>query len=338
MNIDFNFTQINRAIMHHILGKGQDGNVRCEYSNSLIPIGNDVRKILIDRLRSSFGMQSRSFELTLKNDADGSVFFYLNDLSQTEDGEFIERSKAIANLLADNSNRGSIPGGFLLVLDCTYQEQNLYILIKAEPHSALNIANWQAHALNDIILSPSQKLYKSFLMLKERSGNTKDDFSYMLFDDQFTNGSSLARYFYSDFLGLSIEGNSYVLTKMFYENMLKLIKKIYEKEYDQKAHIENLLQSSLNNERVTISPRDIVNDIIPLDKRDDFLNKICVNEFSRSFPKNISGLSTVLRKKNVEICNGLKLVGNSTLFTDRITIEDALDRPGVKIITVDTNE
>ncbi len=338
MNINFGLTTINRAIMHHILGKDQDGNVRCEYSDSLIPIDFDVRKILMDRLRTAFGLQSRSFELLLNNDAEGSVFSYLYNLSDTDDTEFIERSKSIVNLLAENSKRGSIPNGFLLVLDCIYDNKQLYIIIKAEPHSALNISNWQAHALKDIILSPSQKLYKAFLMLNDKPGSTKDDFSYMLFDDQFANGSSLAKYFYSDFLGLTIEGNSFVLTKMFYENVVKLIKKEFKTDYDQKARIEDLLQSRMNDERTTINPRDIINDIIPLEKRDNFLNKICNDEFSHSFPKNRSSLLNVLNKKNVEICDGLKLVGKSMLFDNKVTIEEDRDRPGIKIITVDTND
>lgn len=325
--------------MHQILGKtALNENAYCEFSEELLDIDRETEAILIKRLTSSFGRNSKSFELTMADDSEGSTFSFLKSLRTLPDDDFIDNTKHVADLLARNSNRGGIPGGFLLFLDCEYQTVPLYILIKAEPHDAISIAHHQAQALRDIILSPTQKLYKAFCMVQKTSGMKKDDFSYLLFDDQFTSGTTLARYFYNGFLGLTFKDNSALLTKLFYDRMSAMIKMEFVTDYDQRANIESSLYSIMIDQTQTINPTLVINTIIPIEYRDCFLNKICIDEFTRSFTKDTSALVNAMSKRRVDICEGLKISGNADFMSSKVEVKDDPERPGVKIIIVDTNQ
>lgn len=339
VNINYTFIQIQRAIMHQIIGKtAYNANTRCEYSEELLELDDVAKGILISRLSDALGLNSKSFKLDLANDGIDSTFSLMKNITSLDEQGFIDNSKDIATHLAMSSNRGGIPGGFLLFLDCQYNSRPLYILIKAEPHDALSIAHHQAQALKDIILSPSQKMYKVFCMIQNDSEQTKDSFTYLLFDEQFSSGVNLAKYFYKDFLGLTLSGNSALMTKMFYEKMLMLIRKNFLEDYSMRAHIEEELASILTNEEMLIVPSQIINSIIPLEHRDLFLNKICTDEFSQSFSKDLSQLRLVLAKKRVDICKGIKLSGDTEFFSSKVNIGEDPERPGIVIITVDTNE
>lgn len=87
-----------------------------------------------------------------------------------------------------------------------------------------------------------------------------------------------------------------------------------------------------------IVPRRVINSIIPLGHRDLFLNKICTDEFAQSFSKDLSQLRLVLAKKRVDICKGIKLSGDAEFFSSKVNIGEDPERPGIVIITVDTNE
>lgn len=68
------------------------------------------------------------------------------------------------------------------------------------------------------------------------------------------------------------------------------------------------------------------------------MNKICTDEFSQSFSKDLSQLRLVLAKKRVDICKGIKLSGDTEFFSSKVSIGEDPERPGIVIITVDTNE
>lgn len=336
--INFNFLDVKRAIMHRILGKTNfQESSSCEYSEELLNMDNETESILKERLVSAFGKNSKSFELAMSDDSEGSAFSYFANMGRLSDEDFIDNSKAIGDLLAKSSNKAGIPGGFLLILDCEYNCVPLYILIKAEPHDALSVMHHQTQALRDIILSPTQKMYKAFCMFQNNQQIGKQDFTYYLFDNQFASGTDLARYFYEDFLGLTISENSKLLTKMFYERMTKTIKDFYSDNYEEKARAEKSLYSMMSDKTPTINPTSVINSIIQNADRDHFLNKICHGEFERSFTKDLSALEKTMSKRRIDVCDGLKIIGNATFIDSKVEIQDDPNRPGFKIITVDTN-
>lgn len=340
--IIYNTLRINRMVMHRIVARTADvDHATVEYNDTLIPIDREIEIILKDRLSSSFGRHSKSFELSIENDDADSTFNFVKDIVDMSDDVFISNSHDIADLLAAaQGNKGNVPGGYLLIIDCTnYDHHPVYVLMKAESHNALNIVGNSAHALQNIILSPAQKLYKSAVF--ERIGNsnplTKGDFSTHLFDSQFNSGTKLASYYYKDFLGLTISGNAPIETKNFYNLMVSTTESAYADNVDLINHIKDQVVSLLTSEVATITPREAILNIVPEAQRDLFIRKVA-NEYEGSFVKNISLLSHQLNNRTVKLGQGLKLFGPTNLFNNEtITIETDENDPSIKIIKIRTN-
>ena len=143
-------------------------------------------------------------------------------MKSKSDPDFIQSSKDIADILADSQKRTNIPGGYIILLDALDEEKSIYIIIKAEPHQALQRVDVQSQIslLKSVFLSPSQKLYKIGILCErlDPSGeNPSDRFECWLFDDQFRAESHPAEYFYKDFLGFTIGNNAKIQSQRFYD-------------------------------------------------------------------------------------------------------------------------
>ena len=274
--IVYNRLQIERAIMHRIYPKstGRRDYAEVEPSNTKIELNINLKNILIERFQSSFGNQSKSFELSIENVDDGSCFNLVKDLHDSDDETFISLSKDIAELLATAQSNKQIPGGYFLLLDCKKSDGlAVCVCLKAEAHNALNIIGHSAQALENIILSPAQKMYKAVVFEQISNSDTlcKVNFKVFLFDSQFSIGSKLAEYFYKDFLGLTIADNSKILTKRFYELMDKTIDEAYPTNTEKSYELKNGVSAIINSQNNTIHPSSIISDLIDLEKRDLFI-------------------------------------------------------------------
>lgn len=330
---------IQRVIMHRICSKvsGLIDSASVNPSDSMIELNDNLKRILQDRLITSFGNQSKSFELSIANTAEGSCFSLIKDLHAVDDTTFIALSKDIAELLASAQGNKQIPGGYFLLLDCLRHDGSpVYICLKAEAHSALSVTENSAQALENIILSPAQKMYKAAVFEQVSSGTPLDynNFRAYLFDSQFNSGTKLAEYFYKDFLGLTISDNARILTKQFYELMNATIDAAYLTDVEKSYECKDSLYTVINNHETTINPSAIISEIIELDKRDLFIRKV-VNVLPSSFPKDTNLLQNVLRSKNLRFGDSIRLsVRNDGL--NNISISSDPENPNVKIIRITT--
>lgn len=332
--------EIHRAIMHRIRSKvsGVTNNASVVPSDTIIELNENLRRIIRDRLVSSFGNQSKSFELSIEDSTEGSCFDLIKSLHVSDNTTFISQSKDIAELLAASQGNKQIPGGYFLLLDCVQPSRQtpVYICLKAEAHSALGVIGNSAQALENIILSPAQKMYKAavFEQLTSEPVLDRNNFKAYLFDSQFNSGTKLAEYFYKDFLGLTISDNARVLTKQFYELMNTTIDEAYLKDVERAYECKDLLFAVINNNDATINPSAVINEIIELEKRDLFIRKV-VNVMPTSFPKNRSLLQHVLKNKNLRFGDSIRLCVRNDAFNN-ISISSDPNEPNIKIIRITT--
>lgn len=339
--IRYNLLSINRVIMHRIAAKtavNQQATVEC--TDSLVALDRYICELLKQRLVDSFGRQGKSFELIIEDDQQGSCFDLVKDLSSFSEDRFIEQSKCIAQLLAESqSKKASIPGGYFLLVHAQNNNGNpVYIILKAETHNALCVVGNSIRAFQDIFLSPAQKLYKAgiFEQIGNSSPLTVADFKAYLFDSQFNDGTKLAEYFYKDFLGLTIDGNSKVQTKDFYDRMIALIDSEFKNNLDNRNSCRQLLQSEMTNQIATINPTQIINRIIPLEKRDKFIAKVggCLPNTAN---KDISLIRNKLEHCSMLLTDSIRLYAPSAYFTnDSITIAPDPHDSTVKVIRIRT--
>jgi hypothetical protein len=329
--IDFNSLLVNRLIIHTINAKqdGQD-SATVEASNEISEIDHNVLEIIRNRLIDAAGRNSKAFELEIENSNPGSFFELSGDISQLDEILFIQRTTQIAELLAGSQRRVSIPGGYLLILDCLDNDSNLpvVIVIKAEPHEALQFSadggHNQVNVLHKVFLSPSQKLYKIGIIYQKTvqdTGNINEQFGCFLYDDQFRADTHPAEYFYKDFLGFTAGNNSKIQSLRFYDKT-----KNFVMSNVQDTEIKSLLVSALKNE-FTINQNDFVNPMnfantyLPTTNglRDSYIGDVC-QELPFAIIKDDSLIKTKLAKRKIDFPSNINLIGPEEGFDNRVEI------------------
>ena len=325
--INFNFLHVNRLIIHTIVAKqeGQD-SATVRPSQEISTIDESGLEIIKTRLIDAAGRHSKAFELKIENTNVDSFFDLTRNLSELDNSEFIQKTYHIADLLADSQRTTSIPGGYLLVLDCMDTQANkpVIIAIKAEPHEALQFStdseNNQITVLNRVFLSPSQKLYKIGVLFEKEEDSV---FSGFLYDDQFRTDSHPAEYFYKDFLGFSIGENSKIQSHRFFDKTTKFI-------YNNVQNTElkfNLLLALKNefvtSQDVTISPMIFADTFMPMANgiRDAFIQDVC-SELPHSIVKSNVLIKTRLNKRKIDFPSNINIAGPEIDFDNRVEIID----------------
>jgi|SRR5690606_4125903 len=329
--IDFNNLLVNRLIIHTINAKqdGQD-SATVDASNEISEIDHNVLEIIRNRLIDAAGRNSKAFELDIENSNPDSFFELSSEISELDEAAFIRRTTEIAELLADSQRRVSIPGGYLLILDCLDNESNLpvIIVIKAEPHEALqfsiNGGHTQVNVLHKVFLSPSQKLYKIGIIYKKtevETENVNEQFGCFLYDDQFRADTHPAEYFYKDFLGFTVGNNAKIQSQRFYDKTKNFILSNV-----QDLETKTLLVSALKNE-FSINQNDTVNPInfattyIPTENglRDAYIGDVC-QELPFAIVKDDSLIRTKLAKRKIDFPSNINLTGPEEGFDNRVEI------------------
>lgn len=322
--INYNLLEIKRAIFHKVMAKRTEFEPYIEESNSMIGMTSEMESIFRTRMTDAFSQGGKAFELSINDVEDGSVFSAIHGLRQKEDTSFIDTSVYLANKLADTQTKKSIPHGFFILLDCVNPIDNMpvYIIMKAEPHDAVAINASSATALKNIILSPSQKMYKAATFRQVNAEGGHCGYKAYLFDEQFASRAQLAEYFYKDFLGLSVNSNDKVLTKMFFVRMAESIKGKYSDDYIRRNEAETLLDAEMRNQVVSLNPREIIDRTIELRDRDYFYRRVIREDLPNNFRKNISLIDTRMMNRSMAISDNIKIFAPQDLFQQNSFIID----------------
>lgn len=322
--INYSILEIKRAIFHKVMAKRAGSDPCVVESDTLRELTTDMKDILRKRMSDAFGSAGRAFELTINDVEDGSVYSMIHNLCNEDDNVFYQRSIDLANKLALSQNKISIPHGFFVLLDCVNPVDNMpvYVMMKAEPHDAVEITQSLARAINNIILSPSQKMYKAGCFQQFNTEEGHRGYRAYLFDEQFGSRAHLAEYFYRDFLGLTVSTNDKVLTKLFFVKMIDAIKDRYKNDYLRKNDADEVLNAEMNNQNTTLNPRDVIDRAICIDDRDYFYRRVLSDEMPPSFRKNISLIDSRMMNRSMLISDDIKICAPQGLFQDNSFVID----------------
>lgn len=338
--IDFNFIDIKRTIIHTINAGRTAGSRSATVTeeNNIITLSDGVVATLRQRLIDSFGMSSKSFELVVSNDATNSFFDVAKSISEKNNPEFVTDSVKIAKLLANSQTKPRIPGGYLLVIDALYNVSAttsfpICVVIKAEPHDALsyNQRDSQLTKLENIFLSPTQKLYKIGVLYKKNQAprsDIRENFGAILFDDQFRTDGTPAEYFYKDFLGYSIDSNAKIMTQKFYFAMNKFIVSNFVDPTNISTLIDALKAHTLATTSPLIDPASFRDTYICDSRMKSKFDEIITAHFNTAFTKDIELLKSHLSVRKIWFSNGIILKVPEREYSESIEIiksSDAID-------------
>lgn len=326
VNINYNNLTINRAIMHGVRSDvANNGAVeRVVRYDTIIYPDEEMEELFRTRMINSFSDAGRAFELKIEIDGAGTFFDDMTRVHGLSDDDFKTVSADMADSLAESQERKNAPSGFLILLDCTYDNKEVVVIFKAEPSAALGIRNGSLVTLKNVIMSPAQKLFKAAIFVHTGRGITKNDYEVMLFDSQFSTSQKLAEYFYKDFLGLTVSENAKIQTVAFVNRFESLILKKYENDTDKQVDLIFQLRNTINGNTNTVDPTSIINDIIELNDRDAFLPTL-TEEFPHSFVKDKTLLVAKMKKMSVKVRDIYRVYGPTSAVGKLQIMDDPED-------------
>ena len=329
--VDFNDIRVNRLIIHTIQPKqhGQD-TATALYSNTISSVDDRIMDLIRERMIDAAGKGSKAFELDIENTGDDSFFHLSNGLNELDETGFIGRTSDIAHLLASCQRRSSIPGGYLLLLDCVNEESEtpVCIVIKAEPHKALHFVNSDGNnhlnMLNEVFLSPSQKLYKIGVIYQKEEACTGDPcqgYGGFLYDNQFRSESHPAEYFYKDFLGFTVGKNPKIQSFNFFEKTEIFILN-HVSDPDQRGNLLGALKTTFfADQNSIINPTDFAHDYISNEDGllDAYIREVCA-ELPHSFVRSDELIKSRLKKRKIGFPDKINIAGPEECFDNRVEI------------------
>jgi hypothetical protein len=222
-----------------------------------------------------------------------------------------------------------IPGGFVIIIDAELTDSDfaVYVIIKAELHQALKFiqgedGHSQIELLDQIFLSPSQKLFKIGILYEKNLTQVDPNarFGCILFDDQFRVEGHPAEYFYKQFLGFSVDSNAKIQSRRFYDKTESFIKSNVA-DIDTKKDLLKVLKTEFTvNNNPVLTPSQFAETYFPdRDIKDEFLSQVA-EELPSSFVKNPVMIVNKLKKKNMDFPNNINIIGPDEHFDTHVSI------------------
>ncbi len=319
-----------RVIMHEINAKeDSQPHATVKPAKDLFELTPDAKKILLERITDSAGKNSKAFELEIGNSSADTFYDISSKLKGKSDKIFIEKSADIAYLLASKQTKTNIPGGYLLVIQAEEKTDKSFVIIviKAELHEAFRSAKSKGKSvlevLNDIFLSPSQKLFKLAIMYEKPKGKgTKPNSLYgcFLFDDQFRRNTKPAEYFYLDFLGFDVTNNAKIQSQAFFNETSDFIISNFTGTKEKIALLQELKNVFSINTETTVTPSEFSATFFKDPKiKDKYAAEVIVN-FHASIVKDPTLIDFQLNHKKLNFPNKIKLSGPEDSFDQSVKL------------------
>jgi hypothetical protein len=329
-----NFFDVNfdRVIVHKIIPKTKDTDAGSTLvADHLVEVSPQTLQTIQDRLFEA-ASSSKYFQLAIDDSTESGFYGYAKDLHDCPEARFIEYTGKMAQLLADAIKTGAIPGGYLIILQGKTErtDKKVIVAIKAEMHDAMTFRNNEINLIEDVFLSPSKKFFKVGVLF-EYNEPQKEDFTEFefpnnlwgafIFDQQFRPESSLAEYFYRDFLGFTTELNPKIQSRRFYNETEKFILENVL-ELNTKRDMLNLLdyEFTQNTSENDISPRQFADTYI----HDEVLNQDYKDDIAEYLPsiieKDTSLIKSKLFNKQIIFPNNIKIAGSKDAIEANVEI------------------
>ncbi len=330
--INFAFSRFNRIIIHRVHQKQRaDDHSFVEHEDQLVIADSEAQDIIKRRVTDACGRQSRSFKLQISQVENGSFFSLAKDIFSLNDQDFITRSKEVASLLGSAQKRANIPGGVLIVIDgVTDDNLNFILVVKAELQEAFKTSldsstnQRQIEVLKEIFLSPAEKFFKIGLLrqaINENETYPNNDFSSMIYDDQFRPGGEPAEFFYKDFLGFSIDKNEKILTKSFFEDTKNIILSHAESPEVKRDCLSALRTLYKQDQTGIIDPIDFGARYLPDGIKGQYsANVLSHPKYNRPFTKDLALMGRELTKRIMSFRNKVNVTAPEELFDENVTV------------------
>jgi len=328
---------IDKIAIHQIFPRGEDrkeivpvmGKELIKFEQIAL---NDFKRRVLD----SLGNGSSAVRMQISDHKNGSTPILVSKLHSLKEKDFINSSYEIAKNLTSAQTRKGMPGGIVVVFSAFYDSEKLDAvgIIKADLHSGYEKFQDKTTGLislkhvQELLLTPSTKLYKSAGFFRRRdaitSENLNDQWVVEISDYQInkSDGKAAAQYFYQSFLGCDYPESSARTTKLYFELASFFISKMKIDE-EERTDLHNALYADLKTRKSDqVEPLTFAATYMSAEDVDNFRNYLEDSDFSvESFIKDTQHITSKLKNRRVKFSKDIRISAPSEIFEEFITIE-----------------
>jgi len=337
MSIQLENLVISRLAIHEIYKRESTGSVPPMLNSSLTNLDARGFAELQKRVVEAVGHGSHSVTMDIVQTDEGSVYSFISPfLNEVKsDADFVGMSHKVVNKLVQSQTTQIIPGGIVLVFQgVTGTSGRKYIgIIKADKLSGFAITTENQTTimdfLNNLLLTPQQKLYKVALAVRcsdGESGTKKpDDISVAVFDSNNNKSASnaAATYFFDTFLGCAFQRESNVLTRDFFNYTKEFITQKSDlsgvKKVDTMSALYVYLKVRAEN---TLNVGDFADTYFETPTLKDAYKTFMASKKVPSIDilRDTSMIANKLRRRRIKFSNNVDIYAPVDSFNDNITI------------------
>lgn len=337
----FENLSIERVILHHVFAPTADKQlVDPDVSQELIKLNQKALGTLQRRMLESLAHSSHGVEMSIERSDNGSFFQRAAGLMHSNEATFVKDSEDLAHSLNRAQLNSRAPEGMLVVLSgrVGLGELPFLAVIKAEPQDGF-LGKKHKHYVGmeyvaNVLLTKAQRFYKIGLIVQKRSEPPVEglydpsNFRSFLFDQNMTATETrpAAVYFYSGFLGMSIEQSAKKQTQNFYDYTRKYIDTA-DLDQQVKGELHEALRSELRSEEATISAPEFAKKHFPQAQRAKYLEYMTGKGFpDHGISKDLDYIRARLRRKRkFSFNNGVVVLSPPEQAKDYLEIEPPKD-------------
>lgn len=303
--------RVNRVIMHEIFKRNNDRElVTPSYSDAVEILDSDAKATFQMRVTDALSAQSKSMEMRITELDDSSVVAsaeeIISNIGAIDDQKFVDVSQSLALKLAKAQTSRRYLGGVVIVFDGKFgvPERHFVGVIKAETQSGFRRLRDKekilTQFLNDIFLTPAQRLYKIGFLIPGKQSDGRSGWSCFIFDSNITSNQreSAAQYFYESFMGCTFPSNGAYETSKFFDLTRKFVRNS-DLEPEKKRDINDALFTFVKVEQSpTFTSQEFAEKYLPLEVRDGFSSFLQSNKFpERAVVRDVSDMGTRLKRR-----------------------------------------
>ncbi|WP_394179656.1 nucleoid-associated protein [Marinomonas posidonica] len=330
---------ISRIVIHQIYKKNKDEKLKEPpfKGTELTNFEDSAMRNFTKRYDEAIGENSRAIEMLIDLDRNDAVIQNVIKSIHDSDDDFIDSSFEIAKKLDKAQDQPIHKQGIVVVFTgtCNYPVREFLGIIKAETHSGYEkIKNPKTGKISlkfieEVLLTPGTKLYKSVAFLKKiqynpNETNLNKNWEVWVSDSQVNKaeGKAAAAYFLEKFLGFVYPQTSSRKTKIFYDTTLQYIQHL-DIEQEKKNDYLNALTTYLKVDKSNIiDPIDFSEKYFDKEDNTGYLEHLEQMDIeTTSFVKDIENIKSKLKIRKLSFNGNIKIIGSPEEFKDKVSFE-----------------
>jgi hypothetical protein len=297
--------------------------VKPNFSSSLLTLPDAALTAFQRRITQALGHKSSGIEMSINDDSPNSFFQKSATAIYSDVDSFIKTTCELSTDLAKVQAAKDLGASKLIFISgrAGVSDSPYKAVIKAELSDGFAESGDTLQYLEDLFLTPTQKLYKigfiHNIATMPPSGAGQYDpanFKAYLFDHLLTQNETrdAAHYFYAGFLGMKVMASDKRLTCDFFENTKSYVNTM-PVDQDRKVALLEALRSELRSNKATLQVSSFAKDHFSESERGGFIDFMThKGSPTNSFSKSLDYIAHALKKRQqMKFSNNVTLTAPS---------------------------